>query len=277
MNLKYVFGIKPTGLPHLGHYKCIKDYDKDTLYVFIADLHALTTTDKVNVEKYTISLIKFFLVLGIKPSNIIIQSKQNSILNEFICLMPLVKINKMKQMHLFKVNNNNLNILEFNYPILMCADLIYLNFCDGVLLGTDQIQHYELAKNLSKKINKKIPDIICVNTIIGLDNRKMSKNYNNIISFCDNNLWKQINKIVTLNVDKVKLENIENNLTTFLTLFETKENIIERYKKGTDFLTEKKILYEFINNIKQRIEETILDKNILNNIFIKKDIRVEKW
>ena len=78
------------------------------------------------------------------------------------------------------------------YPILMAADILMFN-ADRVPVGKDQIQHLEMARDIATRINnlygrgkgsfrlpyeqveKDIP------VLPGLDGRKMSKSYNNVI------------------------------------------------------------------------------------------------
>ena len=85
----YLTGIKPTGNIHLGNYvsaiKTITKIDNETneVYLFVADLHALTTLS--NLESYNAketnhsirSVVASYIALGIDPKRVSIyqQSK----------------------------------------------------------------------------------------------------------------------------------------------------------------------------------------------------------
>ena len=95
----------------------------------------------------------------------------------------------------------------FNYPVLMAADILLFG-TDVVPVGIDQVQHVEIARDLALKVNKTYGDILTVPkasvqeehpSLLGLDGRKMSKSYNNIIPlFADEEtLRKLIFKIKT--------------------------------------------------------------------------------
>ena len=95
----------------------------------------------------------------------------------------------------------------FNYPILMAADILMFN-ADLVPVGNDQKQHLEMTRDIANRFNHHygkiftIPeDQICddAGIIPGLDGRKMSKSYGNVIPiFTDkNNLSKLIKRIKT--------------------------------------------------------------------------------
>jgi tryptophanyl-tRNA synthetase len=111
--------------------------------------------------------------------------------------------------------DDNVNMGLYNYPVLMAADILLFggdvkaaNSRIVVPVGTDQKQHIEIASDIAKSFNsiygKTLAEPVAlikedVAVITGLDGRKMSKSYGNIIPlFCDEaELLKCIKKIPT--------------------------------------------------------------------------------
>ena len=96
----------------------------------------------------------------------------------------------------------DINMGLYNYPILMAADIMLFN-TKYVPVGQDQKQHVEIARDIAQYFNKKYGKSLMVPcekiseqvaTLAGLDGRKMSKSYNNVIPlFCPE---KQLHKCV---------------------------------------------------------------------------------
>ena len=77
----------------------------------------------------------------------------------------------------------------YNYPILMAADILMFK-ADKVPVGRDQKQHMEMTRDIAQRFNHHYGDILVIPeaeisehtaVLSGLDGRKMSKSYNNII------------------------------------------------------------------------------------------------
>lgn len=88
-------------------------------------------------------------------------------------------------------HDKGITIGLFNYPVLMAADILMFD-ADLVPVGKDQIQHIEIARDIANRFNHiyqksilKAPQALTSEdsqTILGLDGRKMSKSYDNIIA-----------------------------------------------------------------------------------------------
>jgi tryptophanyl-tRNA synthetase len=101
-----------------------------------------------------------------------------------------------------------INMGLFTYPILMAADIIIFD-SDVVPVGKDQVQHIEMAQDIAQSVNAnynkqvlKVPQAVVqesVAVVPGLDGRKMSKSYNNVIPLFapEKTLRKTIMRIVT--------------------------------------------------------------------------------
>src|SRR5690606_28071786 len=77
----------------------------------------------------------------------------------------------------------------YMYPVLMAADILLFN-AHRVPVGRDQVQHIEMARDLAQRFNHlygehfTLPEAAIeehVATLPGLDGRKMSKSYDNVI------------------------------------------------------------------------------------------------
>ena len=105
----------------------------------------------------------------------------------------------MNRAHAYKAlkeNNDDdkgINMGLFSYPILMAADILMFN-STHVPVGPDQLQHLEMTRDIANRFNHifgdtfEIPEAIINDdeSIPGIDGRKMSKSYNNVIPLlCD--------------------------------------------------------------------------------------------
>lgn len=224
---KSLTGVKPTGAPHLGNIigavkpaLALSD-NYDTNY-FIADAHALTSVfDPEVLRTYTFDVAATWLSLGLDPDTATFY-RQSDIAEHFElswifhCLTPKGLMNRA---HAYKAivdaatqagekdADSTVNMGLFSYPILMAADII-LYSANVVPVGQDQKQHVEIARDIATKFNNTYGDILTVPepliekeiaTLPGLDHRKMSKSYNNVISIfvSDDELHKTIKKFTT--------------------------------------------------------------------------------
>ena len=90
----------------------------------------------------------------------------------------------------------------YTYPILMAADILLYN-ANLVPVGKDQIQHIEIARDIAQRFNHTfnadvlvLPEAFIqeeVESVTGVDGRKMSKSYDNIIPlFATTEEWKKV-------------------------------------------------------------------------------------
>jgi tryptophanyl-tRNA synthetase len=220
-------GIKPTGTPHLGNYlgairpalELSKNYD--TVY-FIADYHALTTVQNgAQMRENIYKVAATWLALGLNPEEGLFY-KQSDIPEIFelswalSCFTPKGFMNRAhaykdkvaKNMANGEDPDANVNMGLYGYPCLMNADILMFK-ADIVPVGKDQKQHVEFARDIAIRFNKHfgkevftVPEPVIqesTDVIPGLDGRKMSKSYDNIIDiFLESKaLKKKLGKIVT--------------------------------------------------------------------------------
>jgi tryptophanyl-tRNA synthetase len=103
--------------------------------------------------------------------------------------------------------DDGINSGLFLYPALMAADILLFD-TNFVPVGLDQKQHIEISRDIAQAVNNNYGDVLVlpeavikqeVMTIPGLDGRKMSKSYDNVIPmFAESNkLRRSVMRIVT--------------------------------------------------------------------------------
>ena len=222
-------GIKPTGTPHIGNYvgairpaiAASRQPGVESFY-FLADWHALVgSTDPARVQRSTLEIAATWLALGLDPDKVLFY-RQSDIpeIPELTWLLTCVTAKGLlNRAHAYKAAvDANVAAGEdpdagvtaglYMYPVLMAADILMFN-AHVVPVGRDQVQHIEIARDLAQRFNHlygrdyfTLPEAqIDQSTAVlpGLDGRKMSKSYNNVIPLWDepSALRKQILGIVT--------------------------------------------------------------------------------
>lgn len=211
-------GIKPTGRVHIGNYfGAMKQFvdlqDKYESYIFIADYHAMTTVqNRAELMQSIVDVALDYLAVGIDPKKVVL-FKQSDIpqVAELCWIFNCVTtVPYLMRAHAYKdaeAKNKEINVGTFDYPLLMAADILIQN-ADLVPVGQDQKQHVEYARDTAQKFNRifgdtfKMPEHFIlpnVETVPGIDGRKMSKSNDNVIPLfaTDEEIKKAVMKIPT--------------------------------------------------------------------------------
>ncbi len=202
-------GIKPSGIPHIGNYfgaikpalELVKNYEAR---YFIADYHALNTIkDPELLTSQTYDLAATWLACGLDPEKVMFyrQSDVPETLELTTILMAFTPKGLMNRAHAYKAMvaqnqetgrdvDDGINMGLYTYPVLMAADILLFD-TNVVPVGKDQKQHVEIAADIAQTVNHNygsellvIPEPLVseeTQIINGLDGRKMSKSYNNVI------------------------------------------------------------------------------------------------
>ena len=287
--IRVLSGIQPSGKLHLGNYfgmmsRMINYQDKNDLFCFIVNYHALTTIqDRKTLEKNTLNAAIDFLALGLDPnkSTFWIQSDvpQVAELTWLLSNMTSVGLIERSTSYKDKISKGlTPNMGLFSYPVLMAADILLFG-SQVVPVGKDQKQHLEITREIAKRFNNIFGETLVVpdedikeNTMLipGTDGQKMSKSYDNIIPiFCsEDDLKKRVMSIVTdsagINEPKDKNTPLFNIYSLFLD--DKERDILEdRYNSpGLRYGDVKKELYEsiieYFSPFKKRRE------HLLNNL-----------
>lgn len=232
MTVRVLTGVTPSGTLHLGNYvgairpAIQKSRAEGTeSFYFLSDYHALIkTSDPDRVEKSRIQIAATWLACGLDPKRVHFyrQSDLPETLELNWILNCVTSKGLMNRAHAYKAKveaneaagedpDNNVTMGLFCYPILMAADILIYK-ANFIPVGRDQIQHIEMCRDIATRFNQMygngeeifpLPEaLIDEDTAIlpGLDGRKMSKSYDNVIPLFEGGekaLREAIMKIVT--------------------------------------------------------------------------------
>lgn len=227
--LRVLTGVTPSGVPHLGNYVgAIRPAIQASLnpevesFLFLSDYHALIKChepDKVHASTQAVAAT--WLACGLDPERTTFYRQSD--VPEVMELNWILTCNTakglMNRAHAYKAAmqdnaekgqedpDHGVEMGLFCYPMLMTADILLFN-ADKVPVGRDQIQHLEMARDIAGRFNHRYKPLFTlpeaqvdeqVETLLGLDGRKMSKSYGNTIPLfeTEKKLQKAVNKIVT--------------------------------------------------------------------------------
>lgn len=201
-------GIKPTGTAHLGNYlgmikPALALAETYQALYFIADYHGLTTVhDGAEFRRLTYDLAATWLALGMNPNEVTFfrQSDVPELFELTWILSCFTPKGMMNRAHAYKASvdvniaagndpDAGVNMGLYTYPILMAADIL-LYGSHVVPVGQDQKQHIEMTRDMAQAFNNNygeifvIPEAVIqpeVAVIPGIDGRKMSKSYDNVL------------------------------------------------------------------------------------------------
>ena len=166
-------GIQPTGNLTLGNYigaiKQLIDLQKkhDHIYLFIADLHAITMPqDPKELKERIKSLMAIYIASGVdtEKTTIYVQSENPYIPAISWLLECNTQYGESARMIQFKEKSkksSNFSLGLLTYPVLMAADILYCD-ADYVPVGEDQKQHVELARDIAIRFNNKYGEALKV-------------------------------------------------------------------------------------------------------------------
>jgi len=207
MKKRLLSGMRPTGPIHLGHllgaltnWKSLQENYE--CYYMVADWHALMSEykDPACMKAYIMEMVADWLAAGIDPkkSTIFIQSHVKEHIELFVILSNMVPLSWLERCPTYKeqlreIKTRDLTTYGFlGYPVLQAADILAYK-ASVVPIGVDQMVHLELTREIARCFNnmhKKIflePEALLTDVpkLLGADNRKMSKSYNNFIALGD--------------------------------------------------------------------------------------------
>lgn len=222
-------GVTPTGVPHLGNYvgairpaiQASQNPDVES-FLFLSDYHALIKChEPERVHESTKAVAATWLACGLDPERTTFyrQTDVPEVMELNWILTCITAKGLMNRAHAYKAavqdnidkgqqdQDHGIEMGLFCYPVLMSADILMFN-ADKVPVGRDQIQHLEMARDIAARFNHRfgtlftLPEVQIdehVETLVGLDGRKMSKSYGNTIPLFDSDkkIQKSVNKIIT--------------------------------------------------------------------------------
>lgn len=223
-------GIQSTGIPHLGNIlgaiRPAIDMSNDPqndAFLFIADLHSLTTIKDAEVRKKNIlSVAATWLAFGFdtEKNTLYRQSDIADVCELTWYLNCFTPFPMLANAHSFKDKSERLSDVNaglFTYPVLMASDILLYD-ANVVPVGKDQQQHLEMTRDIARAFNHIYGDTLIipemkiqeeVMIVPGIDGQKMSKSYGNTIDIFLPE--KELLKVVkTIQTDSTPLEEPKN-------------------------------------------------------------------
>ncbi len=295
--MRVLSGVQPSGRLHIGNYfgairQFVRLQKEHDCYYFLADLHALTTVhDAEAMRENTRHLAAAFLALGIDPDRSVVyrQSDVPEVTELAWYLSTVTSMGLLQRCHSYKDKTAQGIIPShglFAYPVLMAADILIVD-AQLVPVGKDQKQHLEVTRDVAQAFHATygegvftLPEELILEEVAvvpGVDGRKMSKSYGNIIEIFgpEKAIRKRIMSIVT---DSTPVEEPKpregSSLYALLRLFAPEEDRdwIERAfdEGGTGYGEMKKRLFgyfiETFGEARSRYEALIADPAELDGI-----------
>jgi len=213
MTQRVLTGITTTGILHLGNYvgairpaiAASRSGSVQSFY-FMADYHALIKCDDpARIARSRLQIAATWLAAGLDPERVVFyrQSDVPEITELTWLLTCVTSKGQMNRAHAYKASVDA-NVAEgedpdagvtmglYCYPILMAADILMFN-AHRVPVGKDQVQHIEMARDVAQRFNHLfgqgreffvLPEAEVeaeMELLPGLDGRKMSKSYDNVV------------------------------------------------------------------------------------------------
>lgn len=296
-------GVRPSGNLTIGNYLgAIKNFvdrqDKYESYIFLADLHAITSPqDPKKLKDAIYNAVAMYLACGVDPEKTIV-FKQSDVLEHgtlgFIMTFQ-TKMGELSRMTQFKYKSQGLgregvDTGLFVYPTLMVADILLYN-THIVPVGKDQQQHVELTRDLAERFNKRygqtfeMPDVYVApvaNKVLNLQNplEKMNKsdsgdNKGTIFLMDDVEVAKK--KIMSAKTDSLNKVHFDeenqpgiSNLMSILSKITGEDfDSIEKRYEGLGYGVFKKEVADVVANLLGDIQEKYKkynDRNLLDKI-----------
>ena len=301
MKKRILTGITTTGTPHIGNYlgaiKPSLNLAKESIesFFFLADYHALIkTNDSQSIKASVNDVALAWLSSGLdtKSSFFYRQSDIKEITELNWILTCVTAKGLMNRAHAYKSasaenktdEDKGINMGLFSYPILMATDILIFN-STHVPVGPDQLQHLEMTRDIANRFNHlykrifNVPEAIIQDdgkVVTGLDGRKMSKSYNNIIPLLsdEKTLKKSIAKIVTNSLEPGEPKDIDGcnvfNLYSHFSTTSEQNDFASEYADGISWGDAKNKLFESINKelspIRERYNKLSQDKGLVNDL-----------
>lgn len=256
--MRVLSGIQPTGRFHWGNYfGAIRQYialqHNEQAFYFLADLHALTTIrDPQQLRDLTREAALDLLALGLDPQHATLfrQSDVLEIPELSWLLMTVTPMGLLEKCHAYKDKKAKglpADAGLFTYPVLMAADILAYD-SNIVPVGSDQVQHVEVTRDIAQRFNHIYQQEVLVlpeartldesAKVPGVDGEKMSKSYGNTIELFEEEK-KLRKKIMAIKTDSTPVEAPKDpaacNIFTLYKLFATPEQqatLADRYRAG---------------------------------------------
>lgn len=295
MKKRLLSGMRPTGKLHIGHLvgalnnwvRLQQEYD---CFFMIADWHAFMSEyrNPKGIKESVIDNAIDWIASGVDPkrSVVFLQSDVVQHLELFTILSNITPLSWLERCPTYKEQLKELKAKEINsygflgYPVLQAADILVYK-ASVVPVGEDQLPHLELAREIVRRFHNLYANVFIEpqplltksSRLLGLDNRKMSKSYNNTIelSASADEIKKKTQSMIT-DPKRIKLTDCGHpeicNVHSYYVVFKPEEEpqIANACRKAEIGCTECKqklgnILVEHLKPIQERRAKLLRNKN----------------
>lgn len=141
--------------------------DRGEMFIFIADLHALTLPiNPEELRQNSIDIASFYLAAGLDPnratlflqSDVSMHAEMNAIMQNYLYMGELSRMTQFKD-KAGKMKESAIGLGLFAYPVLMASDIILYD-ANIIPVGEDQKQHVELTRDLVNRFNNRYGNIL---------------------------------------------------------------------------------------------------------------------
>ena len=217
--------MRPSGRLHLGNYfgaleNWVRLQDDYECFFGVADVHALTTLqgtgEVAEIVPNTYEMVLDWLAAGLDPERCVIyvQSHVPEVLTLHTLLSMSTPLGWLLRVPTFKERVRQMGEDEehvpfglLGYPVLQTADVILFK-ADRVPVGSDQVSHIELMREIARRFNRLYgdtfpePEVLLTETplVLGTDGQnKMSKSLDNHIDLAatEEETTKRVKSMVT--------------------------------------------------------------------------------
>ncbi|AEI51097.1 tryptophan--tRNA ligase [Runella slithyformis] len=270
-------GIQSSGKPHLGNILGailpaiqLSEQPGNESFLFIADLHSLTTLKDADTLKDNIRAVAAaWLACGLDTQKVVFyrQSRVAAYHTELTwylsCITPYPML---ANAHSFKDKSDRLadvNAGLFVYPVLMASDILLYD-AHFVPVGKDQKQHLEMTRDMAETFNRTYGETFVIPearidermmVVPGIDGQKMSKSYGNYIDIFlpENELKKITKKIISDSTPLEAPKNPDTDITFKLFSLIANETDVETMRQnylkgGYGYGHAKQALFEVMNS-----------------------------
>jgi len=261
-----------------------------TVFAMIVDYHALNFIQNADqMRTLTREIAIDFLALGFDPKvNVLFKQSEVQEHTELTWIFDTItSVPYLKRAHAYKDaiekgKEEDVSMGLFNYPMLMAADIL-LYSPDLVPVGKDQKQHIEFARDTAEKFNRiygkdtqifKLPEAYILEgleTVPGIDGRKMSKSYDNYISLFadDSEIDEKVMAIVTDSSGErpenvFAIHSLVKSASELEKIYEEKKG---KYKELKEMLIED--LKNFIGPLREKRKEIENDDSLVKDVLKK--------
>lgn len=217
-------GIKPTGTLHLGNYIGaiaplieLASAATEPVFALVADLHALNyTKDPRQLGAQSLACAAALMAFETDERLILYRSSRIPEIGQLQAVLanhlPKGYLNRAHAYKAARAANeeaerpadSGVNAGLYLYPLLMACDMFAVK-ATHVPVGSDQLQHLEIAQELARSFNHAYGPVLEVPAAIsqrdmlvpGIDGRKMSKSYDNVIPLFGPERSKLLKRVAT--------------------------------------------------------------------------------